>query len=250
MVIPYYLDAVLSTHPDCIERGAHCRRAVIWSPITNILHREISPHITKKNPHKICMYIKGNYDAMTQDMSSFSLQFLQNSLDCNAQNQNLIKIRDALQNSIETHIPSKTSSPRKARLGWITKQVRTQLKHRDSLSKMTSKKLTIEKITNAWNPNWGLMESVVASVKWISSFLQNRKQRVQVNEEVSEWAPVEFVVSQGSVLGPAVSFVYQYYYRQHYLRDTPLRRQIQENRRWRWLFPVTARPEPPDRLGI
>ena len=44
--------------------------------------------------------------------------------------------------------------------------------------------------------------------KWIASFLSNRRQRVCVNGEFSEWANVKSGIPQGSVLGPLLFVLY------------------------------------------
>ena len=45
-------------------------------------------------------------------------------------------------------------------------------------------------------------------LKWISSFLSNRQQRVVINGQSSEWTDVSSGVPQGSVLGPRLFIMY------------------------------------------
>ena len=45
-------------------------------------------------------------------------------------------------------------------------------------------------------------------LKWISDFLQNREQRVQIRNATSEWVKVLSGVPQGSVLGPVLFLIY------------------------------------------
>ena len=46
------------------------------------------------------------------------------------------------------------------------------------------------------------------SLEWIQSFLMDRKQRVSVNGQHSDWSDVLKGVAQGSVLGPTLFLLY------------------------------------------
>ena len=45
-------------------------------------------------------------------------------------------------------------------------------------------------------------------LKWFSSYLSNRRQRVVLNETCSGWAYVEAGVPQGSIMGPLLFLIY------------------------------------------
>ena len=47
-----------------------------------------------------------------------------------------------------------------------------------------------------------------ALTKWFASYLSNRRQRVVLNEQVSEWTFVKAGVPQGSILGPLLFLIY------------------------------------------
>ena len=53
--------------------------------------------------------------------------------------------------------------------------------------------------------NYGIKGNLLS---WISSFLENRKQRVVLGETVSDWVSVTSGVPQGSVLGPLLFAIY------------------------------------------
>ena len=45
-------------------------------------------------------------------------------------------------------------------------------------------------------------------VKWFSSYLSGRRQRVVINGESSDWSPIRAGVPQGSILGPLLFLIY------------------------------------------
>ena len=52
---------------------------------------------------------------------------------------------------------------------------------------------------------YGLSEN---AVNLISSYLQNRKQQVKINQKLSDWAEIKKGVPQGSILGPLLFNVF------------------------------------------
>ena len=45
-------------------------------------------------------------------------------------------------------------------------------------------------------------------LKWLESYLHNRRQRVVINGQASEWSLTEAGVPQGSILGPLLFLIY------------------------------------------
>ena len=45
-------------------------------------------------------------------------------------------------------------------------------------------------------------------ISWIASYLIERRQRVVINSNLSEWKPVEASVIQGSIIGPILFLVF------------------------------------------
>ena len=129
---PHTLDLIITSHPELINNiivgnqdfSDHCH-------ITSDLLGGMKHVIKRKN---IKLYKKANHDKIKLDLLQFEKEYLENASQLTV-NDNWIKIKNAIKNTVDLNIPTKIINPNnKQNYSWINKLVKREIKLRNKLS--------------------------------------------------------------------------------------------------------------------
>jgi len=159
------------------------------------------PPINKKATQRVYFYHIGDIFSLKNDLQEFQESFsasdpLQNSIEHKWQ-----LLKDTIQRAISKHIPSKLAR-HCDKLLWINPPIKQKMKLRKCLydkvkqTNIYTDWCDYKKVRNKIN---SLLETIF---HWVSSWLTKWCQRVVVDVESSDTAPVRSGVPQGTVLGP------------------------------------------------
>ena len=88
--------------------------------------------LQQDSSHPIYLYHKANIIGLKQDMDNFQQQFLTSDPYSNCLEENWLKFKAAITQSIEQNIPQKTSNSQRD-LPWLTHQIRMKMRKRKKL---------------------------------------------------------------------------------------------------------------------
>ena len=131
------LDLVCTSYPSLVQNVTVGREFSDHCLVSFTIGASVNMHGGESR--KVYRYGKADYTKIQQELSEYSRQFIHSLPHCRSVDENWLSIKNAIEQTISRHVPSKLSSSRRRRPVWMTREVRKAIHKRDRLSRKALK---------------------------------------------------------------------------------------------------------------